>query len=158
MIVPRQDCLSDSWKRILRRHEVVVFTYGCFDILHAGHVDFLEKARDLGHLLIVGLMSDATAKRMKGPDRPVNYQGYRAMVLNALNPVNYVVIYEEESPRTLIAEIQPEILVMGDNHYEHSIDGSSVVRSYKGKIMTIPIYNGLSTSSILEKIRSPQCS
>lgn len=130
----------------------VVFTNGCFDILHAGHVDFLDKASDLGDILIVGINSDASVKKLKGPGRPINCAGYRASVLDALKSVDYVIVFED-SPKELIQTILPDILVKGDQYLESQIEGEAIVRSAGGKVMTIPIMNGISTTLILDRIR-----
>lgn len=152
MIIKSKNDLS-KYPKIWRDHKVV-FTNGCFDILHAGHVDFLEKASDLGEILIVGLNSDASVKRLKGETRPIMHEDYRAMVLDALKSVDYVIIFEEDTPKELIRMILPDILVKGDDYLENDIEGGSIVRNSGGKVMTIPIMNGISTSSIIDKIKS----
>lgn len=142
-----------EYTSIWRKHKVV-FTNGCFDILHAGHVDLLDKASDLGEILIVGLNSDASITRLKGPDRPIMYEGHRAMVLDALQSVDYVVIFEEDTPKEIIKMILPNILVKGNDYLESEMEGGDIVRNSGGKVMTIPIMNGISTTSIINKIKA----
>ena len=151
MIIKSKDDLS-KYPSIWRDHKVV-FTNGCFDILHAGHVDFLDKASDLGEILIVGLNSDASVRKLKGSGRPIMSEGHRAMVLDALQSVDYVIVFEEDTPKELIRMILPDILVKGDDYLESQIEGGDIVRNSGGKVVTIPIMNGISTSSIINKIK-----
>jgi rfaE bifunctional protein nucleotidyltransferase chain/domain len=132
----------------------IVFTNGCFDIIHAGHVDYLEKAKSLGDFLVVGLNSDESVKRLKGKDRPVNPQEQRKKVLSALKPVDLVVIFEEDTPERLIKEIKPDILVKGGDWKIENIVGSDFVKSYGGKVLTIDFVYDTSTSKIINKIKS----
>ena len=137
-----------------RRHgEKVVFTNGCFDILHAGHVDYLQKARALGDLLVVGLNSDASIKKIKGESRPINPQDQRAKVLASLSCVDYVVIFDEETPEELIKRIRPDVLVKGADWEEDKIVGASFVKSYGGKVVRIPFIYDISTTKIIEKLK-----
>lgn len=133
-------------------HEVlpkIVFTNGCFDVLHAGHVDMLQKARQKGDLLVVGLNSDASVRRLKGPSRPVNNQEQRARVLSALECVDRVVLFEEDTPQRLIETIRPSVLVKGGDYRRDEIVGADFVESYGGEVCTIPIVYNVSTSKIL---------
>ena len=134
----------------------IVFTNGCFDILHAGHVDFLEKASDLGEILVVGLNSDASIGRLKGSGRPIMCEKHRAMVLDALTAVDYVVIFEEDSPKEIIRLVLPDILVKGNNYQESEIEGGIIVKNSGGKVITIPIMKGISTTSIIDKIKAQE--
>ncbi|HVN70886.1 MAG TPA: D-glycero-beta-D-manno-heptose 1-phosphate adenylyltransferase [Desulfomonilia bacterium] len=131
----------------------VVFTNGCFDIIHAGHVIYLNKARALGDCLVVGLNSDASVKMIKGKDRPVNNQTARAVVLGALECVDHVVLFEEDTPLKLIERVKPDVLVKGGDWHVDDIVGSGIVKSSGGRVLTIPFEDGFSTTSIIEKIR-----
>jgi rfaE bifunctional protein nucleotidyltransferase chain/domain len=132
----------------------IVFTNGCFDIIHAGHVDYLEKAKSLGDFLVVGLNSDESVKRLKGPTRPVNPVDQRKKVLQALKPVDLVIIFEEDTPERLIKEIKPDILVKGGDWKIENIVGADFVMSYGGKVYTIDFVYDTSTTKIIEKIKN----
>lgn len=142
-----------SWRR--RKGQKVVFTNGCFDILHAGHVEYLRRARELGDCLIVGLNSDASVRRLKGPRRPVNTVSDRALVLANLYSVDYVVVFDEDTPEGLIRAIRPDVLVKGADWPEEKIVGASFVRSYGGRVVRLPLLEGRSTSEIIRRIRPP---
>jgi D-beta-D-heptose 7-phosphate kinase/D-beta-D-heptose 1-phosphate adenosyltransferase len=131
----------------------IVFTNGCFDILHVGHITYLAKARQLGDLLVVGLNSDASVRRLKGPDRPVNAQDARALVLAALEMVDYIVFFEEDTPYNIITKVKPDILVKGGDYQIDNIVGGDFVRARGGQVLTIPFVEGFSTSSILENLK-----
>lgn len=131
----------------------IVFTNGCFDIIHAGHVSYLARARELGDCLVVGLNSDASVKRIKGPGRPVNSQYARAAVLGALACVDHVVVFEEDTPLSLIERVRPDVLVKGGDWAVENIVGADAVMSSGGKVMSIPFEDGYSTTAIIEKIR-----
>lgn len=131
----------------------VVFTNGCFDILHYGHISYLAQARQLGDMLVVGLNSDASVRRLKGPSRPVNPQEARAFVLSALEMVDYVVFFEEDTPYNIITRVKPDILVKGGDYEIDNIVGGDFVRSRGGQVLTIPFEEGFSTSSILDNLK-----
>jgi len=131
----------------------IVFTNGCFDILHLGHIEYLAKARELGGVLIIGLNSDDSVHRIKGPSRPLNDEHARAMILASLSFIDAIVIFEEETPLELIELVRPDILVKGKDYKEHEIAGHDVVKSYGGKIITIDLVKGYSTSQLIEKAR-----
>ncbi len=133
--------------------EKVVFTNGCFDILHAGHVDYLQKARALGDLLVVGLNSDVSVKKIKGESRPINPQDHRSKVLASLSCVDYVVIFDEETPEELIKRIRPDVLVKGADWEEDKIVGASFVKGYGGKVERIPFIYETSTTKIISKLK-----
>ena len=141
----------------LRDKRRIVFTNGCFDIIHAGHCHYLARAKSLGDLLVVGLNSDSSVRRIKGPKRPVIPQEQRALVLDSLRPVDYVVIFEEDTPQRLIEAIRPDILVKGGDWELDKIVGREFVESYGGKVVTIPFEHDLSTSKIIERILSLYC-
>ena len=134
------------------RGKKIVFTNGCFDIIHVGHVEDLSKAKNMGDLLIVGLNSDSSVKRLKGPDRPINREEDRAKVLSALYFVDYVVIFNEETPDRLIRKVKPDILVKGGDWQMKDIVGASFIKSYGGKVATVPFVKGFSTTSLVKKM------
>ncbi|MCS7284461.1 MAG: D-glycero-beta-D-manno-heptose 1-phosphate adenylyltransferase [Hydrogenobacter thermophilus] len=130
----------------------VVFTNGCFDILHAGHAHYLKKARELGDILVVGLNSDASVRRIKGEKRPIIPQEMRAYLLDSLKGVDYVVIFEEDTPERLIELIKPDVLVKGSDWDLKDIVGADMVLSYGGKVERISFEFNISTSAIIERI------
>jgi D-beta-D-heptose 7-phosphate kinase/D-beta-D-heptose 1-phosphate adenosyltransferase len=135
-----------------RRGRRVVFTNGTFDILHRGHVDYLARARRLGDVLIVGLNTDASIRRIKGPRRPLNRAADRAAVLAALACVDYVVLFGEDTPERLIRALLPDVLVKGADWKPGSIVGGDVVRAGGGVVRTIPLTRGRSTTGLIERI------
>ncbi len=136
------------------REEKIVFTNGCFDILHHGHVDYLSKAKDLGTKLIVGLNTDASVKRQnKGADRPINNENSRLFMLAALHCIDAVILFDEETPLELIKTIQPDVLVKGSDYEIEKIVGYDIVKSKGGLVTTIPLTQGFSTTSILNKLK-----
>ncbi|WP_456434336.1 D-glycero-beta-D-manno-heptose 1-phosphate adenylyltransferase [Thermosulfuriphilus sp.] len=136
-----------------RQGQRIVFTNGCFDILHAGHARYLNQARLLGDCLVVGLNSDASVRRLKGQGRPINPATDRALLLASLFFVDYVCIFSEDTPEKLIETIRPEILVKGADWPEEKIVGASLVKSYGGKVVRLPLLKGRSTSKIIRRIR-----
>jgi len=132
----------------------IVFTNGCFDILHRGHVEYLQEAAALGDRLIIGVNSDSSVRRQgKAPDRPMNDQESRAKVLAALRLVDAVVIFDQDTPLDLIAAISPDILAKGGDWTEDRIVGSEHVRSYGGEVRSLKLVDGFSTTALVEKIR-----
>lgn len=132
----------------------VVFTNGVFDILHPGHIRYLQQARALGDALIIGLNSDASVKRNKGPERPINNESERAEILSALECVDAVVVFDENTPAEIIKAIQPDILVKGADWGEDAIVGRDTVEARGGKVVRVPIEQGYSTTEIIRKIRA----
>jgi D-beta-D-heptose 7-phosphate kinase/D-beta-D-heptose 1-phosphate adenosyltransferase len=132
----------------------VVFTNGCFDVLHAGHVRFLAAARDEGDLLVVGLNSDASVRRLKGERRPVNGVEDRVEVLSGLSSVDVVVVFEEDTPAALIADVLPDVLVKGQDWAEKGVVGSEVVQARGGRVVLLPLLPGRSTTATIERMRS----
>lgn len=130
----------------------VVFTNGCFDLLHAGHVLYLEEARALGDILVLGLNSDSSVQRLKGPSRPINKQDERAMVLAALESISYLCIFEEDTPYELIKALQPDILVKGGDWPVSSIVGSDIVLARGGQVKSLGFSEGLSSTNIIQSI------
>lgn len=149
----REDML-DAIKAEKAKGKKIVFTNGCFDILHRGHVTYLQQARALGDLLIVGINSDASVKRLKGPERPVNILEDRAYVLSALKSVDFVIPFEEDTPLDLINTIMPDILVKGGDYTIDRIVGAQEVIAHGGSVEIIPFVPGKSTSSIIDIIKS----
>ncbi len=127
----------------------IVFTNGCFDILHKGHIEYLSKARDLGDILIIGLNTDASVSRLKGAGRPVQDESSRALVLASLRFVEAVVFFDEDTPYNLIDLLKPDVLVKGGDYAEETIVGADIVRANGGEVVTIPLTEGYSTSKIL---------
>jgi len=137
----------------LKAHKVV-FTNGVFDILHAGHVMYLEAARAMGDVLVVGMNTDESVRRIKGPARPVNAEQDRAFVLAALRCVDHVVLFDEDTPLNLITLIMPDVLVKGGDYTRETIIGADEVEANGGIVATIPLLDGRSTTNIIAKARS----
>ncbi len=135
------------------RQERVVFTNGCFDIIHRGHVRYLAQAKSLGNVLVVGLNSDESVRRLKGPARPLVPEDERAEVLLALKAVDYVLPFSEDTPLELIKRVKPDILVKGGDWSVETIVGGDFVQSYGGKVMSLTFVEGFSSTNIIEKIR-----
>ena len=132
----------------------IVFTNGCFDILHPGHVDYLSQARDLGDFLVLGLNTDSSVKKLdKAPDRPINNEHARALVLAGLACVDAIVLFDDETPYEIIKYLQPDILVKGDDYQIENIVGYDVVKARGGQVITIPMLKGYSTTLLIKKIR-----
>jgi D-glycero-beta-D-manno-heptose 1-phosphate adenylyltransferase len=159
--------LKKTAKKILTKEEVlntirlwqskkeeVVFTNGCFDILHLGHIDYLEKARALGNRLVVAVNTDKSVKRLKGEERPLNNEEARARLLAALAFVDAVVLFAEDTPKELIEWLQPDILVKGNDYLAENIIGADIVKAKGGRVETISLVDGFSTTNIVEKIKS----
>ncbi|UII27839.1 D-glycero-beta-D-manno-heptose 1-phosphate adenylyltransferase [Fulvivirga maritima] len=143
--------LRKSWKA---KDEKVVFTNGCFDILHLGHVDYLEKAAALGDKLIIAINTDASVKKLKGDERPLNDQYARARLLSALGFVDAVTYFSEDTPLELITEILPDILVKGSDYLTENIVGSDIVIKSGGEVKTIDLVDGYSTTGLVNKIKN----
>ncbi len=145
----------ESFKRMREVWEFldhkVVFTNGCFDIIHRGHIEYLAKASDLGDILIVGLNTDESVRRIKGENRPVNDERARSMVLAALKFVDAVVLFNEDTPYELIKLARPNVLVKGSDYTEDTIVGADIVKENGGEIVTIDLVPGYSTSDIIDK-------
>jgi rfaE bifunctional protein nucleotidyltransferase chain/domain len=135
-------------------HKRVVFTNGCFDILHLGHTTYLEAARNLGDVLMVGVNSDASVKRLKGAARPVNTEFDRASVLSALRSVDFTCIFDEDTPLELIRALQPDVLVKGGDYTLATIVGADIVAAQGGQIVVIPLVDGKSTTRIIERVNA----
>jgi rfaE bifunctional protein nucleotidyltransferase chain/domain len=132
----------------------IVFTNGCFDILHPGHVDYLQKAKDMGDLLVVGINDDDSIARLKGADRPIHKLDDRVTMIAALQCVDYVVPFSDDTPLSLIQSVRPDILVKGDDYTVSEIAGSEDVLSYGGKVELVPLLKGYSTTDIINRIKN----
>lgn len=142
--------LVQQWKQEGKK---VVFTNGCFDILHRGHVDYLEKARFLGDKLVLGLNSDASVSRFKGPGRPIQDQNSRAHVAASMQFIDLVVLFDEDTPLALISELLPDVLVKGSDYLAENVVGADVVKKAGGEVKTLGFVAGYSTTRIVEKIK-----
>lgn len=131
----------------------IVFTNGCFDILHLGHLEYLFSARQLGDLLVLGLNSDDSVKRLKGSSRPVNSFNIRASMLASLYFIDYVIEFSEDTPYELIKSVKPDILVKGGDYNINEIVGGDIVKGKGGKIITIPFVEGFSTTSFIQRLK-----
>lgn len=137
-----------------REHRMTVFTNGCFDILHRGHVEYLSRAADMGERLVIGLNTDSSVSRLKGPGRPINDESARAMVLAALSFVDAVVLFDEDTPYELITLLRPDVLVKGSDYSMDQIVGADIVLAGGGRVETLDFIPGYSTTAIEERIRS----
>ena len=146
---------ADAATRAASLPKPVIFTNGVFDVLHRGHVQYLEQARALGGSLVVALNTDASAKRLgKGPDRPLNNEADRAAVIAALASVSLVTWFDEDTPLEIIAEVKPEVLVKGGDYNMQRLAETKVVEAYGGRALAIPFVDGYSTTALVKKIRS----
>lgn len=133
------------------RSKKIVFTNGCFDLLHVGHIRYLQEARNQGDVLVIGVNADASVKRLKGPTRPIQNEDDRAEILAALKAVDYVVIFPEDTPASLIEAVRPNVLVKGGDWKPEQIVGSTFVQSYGGEVKSLQFVEGRSTTKIIEK-------
>jgi D-beta-D-heptose 7-phosphate kinase/D-beta-D-heptose 1-phosphate adenosyltransferase len=132
----------------------VAFTNGCFDVLHAGHVQYLQDASAQADVLVVGLNSDASVRAMKGKDRPIHPEEARATVLAGLQAVDYVVLFEEATPEALIEALRPDVLVKGSDYSKEDVVGAGFVESYGGRVYLAPVREGFSTTKVIERLRA----
>lgn len=132
----------------------IIFTNGCFDILHPGHVDYLAQARDLGGFLVLGLNTDSSVKRLnKAPNRPVNNEQARAKVLAGLGCVDAIILFDEDTPYELIKFLQPDVVVKGNDYKPEAVVGYDLMKQRGGEVITIPMLEGFSTSRLIEKLK-----
>ena len=143
-----EDCRKNGKK--------IVFLNGCFDILHRGHVEYLAKAAAFGDVMVIGLNTDASVKRLKGPSRPVNDEKSRAFVLAGLEFVSAVVLFDEDTPYNLIKTVQPDVLVKGSDYKPENIVGYDIVTAKGGKVVTVDLVEGFSTTKTIEKMSAVQ--
>ena len=149
--------LEQATKKIKKwqaENKKIVFTNGCFDIVHLGHIDYLEKARNLGDKLVLGLNTDASVRRLKGETRPVVDEYPRARMMAAFAFVDAVILFDEATPKELIQTISPDILVKGDDYFIENIVGADFVIAHGGVVKTIPLVKGFSTTKIIDKIKN----
>lgn len=151
-IVRNKEELTSVLNQWRFKGEKVVFTNGCFDILHRGHVEYLAKAASLGNKLLVGLNTDTSVRRLKGESRPVNDQEARALLLASLIFTDKIIFFEEDTPYELIRFIQPDVLVKGSDYKPENIIGYDILKNKGGEVVTIDLTKGFSTTSILKKI------
>lgn len=149
---------KDKLKTLLQewntQNQKIVFTNGCFDILHRGHVEYLSHARDLGDKLILGLNTDASVKRLgKSPERPINSEETRATILAGLECVDAVILFNEDTPYELIKFVQPDVLVKGNDYKAEDIVGYDIVTAKGGRVITIQLVDGFSTTKLIEKLK-----
>ena len=135
------------------KDDKIVFTNGCFDILHKGHIEYLAKAASLGTKLVIGLNTDASVKRLKGDSRPVNDENARALLLASLVFVDKVILFDTDTPRDLIDFVQPDVLVKGGDYKPEEIVGYDIVKAKGGEIVTLDFVEGYSTTSLIEKMK-----
>lgn len=152
-MVTDRNTLSQILDDLRKDGNTIVFTNGCFDIIHAGHVYYLAEAAKHGDCLVIGLNSDSSVKKLKGDSRPVNNEEDRAMVLSALRFVDYVTVFDEETPYELIKLLKPDVLVKGGDYTFDTIVGADIVTANGGKVITIPILTGRSTTNTIEKLK-----
>ena len=138
--------------KLKKEGKIIVFTNGCFDIVHAGHVDYMEKAKHLGDILFVGVNSDASVRRIKGEKRPIVDLNNRLSLLQGLRVIDYLCVFEEDTPLELIKKVQPEVLVKGEDWKDKGVVGEDFVKTYGGKVELIKLLPGISTSIIIDKI------
>ena len=141
----------NRWKFLQKK---IVFTNGCFDILHAGHLDLLAKAAAMGDVLVVGINSNDSVRRLKGPERPVNDEAFRARMLASLSMVDGVTIFDEDTPGELIASILPDILVKGGDYNPEDVVGGETVTGHGGRVEIVPLVEGYSTTDLIRRIRA----
>lgn len=153
MIVPR-DYLKDACDTVRTDGATIVFTNGCFDILHAGHVRYLTAAAAMGDFLVIGLNSDASVRRLKGKSRPIVSEEDRAEVLDALRAVDVVTIFDEPTAEELVRLVQPDVYVKGGDYSLDTLPEAKIVQAAGGRVEFIPLVEGRSTTNVIEKIRS----
>ncbi len=153
MLIP-SDKIESFCETLREAGQKVVFTNGCFDILHAGHVKYLETARSFGDCLVLGLNTDASVRENKGPERPINSELDRAAVVGALKAVDYVVLFGEKTAETIIAKVRPDVYVKGGDYTLGTLPEAKIVQGYGGRVEFVPMVSGRSTSNVVEKIKS----
>lgn len=151
MSIHSRDSIAQEARRLQSSGKKVVFTNGCFDVLHPGHLDLLERARRMGDALVVAINSDTSVRRLKGPNRPLFPEMERGEILSALSAVDYVCTFDEDTPLEVILEIRPDILVKGAD-WTNNIVGSKEVEDWGGKVVALPLVEGQSTTGIIERV------
>jgi len=149
-----QEEMTEIRKELKKQGKKVVFTNGCFDILHTGHVRLLEKTRALGDVVILGLNSDSSVRKIKGPTRPIIKESERAEMLSALECIDYIVFFDERTPVNIIKKLKPDIHVKGGDYTNKPMPERKVIEGYGGKVVLIPLFKDFSTTSVIEKIKN----
>ncbi|MDD5422800.1 MAG: D-glycero-beta-D-manno-heptose 1-phosphate adenylyltransferase [Candidatus Omnitrophota bacterium] len=150
--VKSAQALSRILSGLRSRDKKIVFTNGCFDILHAGHVEYLKMARELGDILVVGINSDASVRSIKGASRPINAQADRAKIVASLYFVDFAVIFNENTPERLIKVLRPDVLAKGGDWKLKDIVGGDFVKAHGGRVVSVPFLKGYSTTSLIKKM------
>ncbi|MBA7716224.1 Bifunctional protein HldE [subsurface metagenome] len=148
------DSLVEQLAKYRSQNVAIVFTNGCFDVVHRGHTEFLKFCRSQGDIIVVGLNSDSSVRTIKGPDRPINNQYDRAAVLAALETVDYITVFDEPDPLNLIKKVKPNVLVKGQDWAQKGVVGREFVESYGGKVVLAPLVEGKSSTATIEKMKS----
>jgi glycerol-3-phosphate cytidylyltransferase len=143
---------SEVIEKLKEQGKKVVFTNGCFDILHVGHLRYMNEAKELGDILVVGVNSDDSVRRLKGPTRPINNENDRAEMLCGLKAVDYAVIFTEDTPNNLIGELKPNIHVKGGDYKKEDLPETKIVESYGGEVRILQLVDGKSTTNVVNKI------
>ncbi len=151
MIVTLKE-LKKILEKLRKQNKKIVFTNGCFDIIHSGHIRILKKAKERGDVLIVGLNSDKSVRKIKGSKRPIMNEKDRALILDSIRYVDYVVLFDEETPYNLIREIMPDVLVKGADYKLEEVVGADIVIKKGGEVFLVPLLKGKSTTNVIEKI------
>jgi len=149
--------VNDYQKRKSRprsKKDTIVFTNGCFDVLHRGHIEFLKFCKAQGNTVVVGLNSDSSVRTIKGPERPIHNQNDRAAVIGALETVDYITVFDEPDPLELIKKVKPDVLVKGQDWANKGVVGAEFVESYGGRVVLAPLVEGKSSTSVIEKMKS----
>lgn len=155
MVIPERD-IENLCDQLHAADQKIIFTNGCFDLLHAGHVRYLQSARCFGDCLIIGLNSDLSVRSLKGPGRPVNGEQDRAEVLGALRAVDYVVIFDDPTAEALIQKIKPDVYVKGGDYTLETLPETEIVQAYGGEVKLLSFVKGRSSTNIIKKIQSVQ--
>ena len=150
--IVKKDKIETVFSNLKKDGKCLIFTNGCFDIVHAGHIDYMEKAKALGDVLIVGVNSDESIRRIKGNNRPIVGVDYRLRLLQGISSIDYVCVFNEDTPLELIKKVKPDIIVKGEDWKDKGVVGEDFVRSYGGKVELIALLPGISTSIIIDKI------
>jgi len=152
MIIEDWEQLKNKIDELKKTGKKIIFTNGCFDILHWGHVSYLKKAKELGDYLVLALNTDQSVQKLKGPTRPINNQHDRALVINELKSIDFVTFFSEETPFNVINLIKPDIIAKGGDYNPNQVIGKEIVESYGGYVAIIPFVDGKSTTNVINKI------
>lgn len=145
-------CINEFLKSHTKTTESIVFTNGCFDLLHPGHLFLLKYAKSLGNKLVIGLNSDFSVRQLKGPDRPINNFYFRASMLSYFSFVDYIIGFNEDTPINIIQALRPNVIIKGGDYTAENIVGADFISGYGGRVITVPIMEGFSTSNTINKI------